>query len=1319
MVNNFRRNNMRIKSILVIMSTLFLIVGCGDNRGSSSREEFARPISETLAQTEVLNIDDNVSVGKKVGKVNIPTKMDDTVNKVELVGVNSDKFLISKDGIITTKTSLKKQSKISNMLLQKRVRSEKTYSFQIKVTYKSGKIIYINIKIIIVSSTDVDSDTTPPTKASLTTMPTTTTSNIQSVEVNGEVNATVWVNGIKVGAIGSNGKVTIKLDTSGVDGTKHFSIILKDTSGNASEALVVDITKTTAVIPDTTPPIKATLTTTPTTTRDETQNIEVNGEVGATVWLDGVNIGTIGADGKLIVALDTSGEDSNKSFSIILKDTSGNRSEALIVNIEKITNITYALKRGDADEASIEEIYKAIEDTYAKQLNECVNILNKIYPNGLKAKADVDITQLSKVTTKSFGWIPLITAYNGGDSETYFYMKEFPNGTRVVIGSMPLFNEVNMKGNYDDGVDKSEVLNILKWLAGSKGSDANGNFKSDKDFLNSTIKIMWNDAVSGWSYGGGWNHLWDVNSWIGANFSGVSGVTLQEDGLPQNWLRTKNNSLPTDSSYDIYMATTPNDTFVQTVLDHANSGEAKGFFIVVPPLNYYNAHNSITGTEAHWGTYNQKAYGDAPSIEAQCRASIEGGLAQLVSDLKTENFHYEFPQINGGRGQNDRWDIPLSNGKQVRDYTDTVDGQTLNNKLFKKLDSLIESIRFFDYKKTDIFADKSNNRLHKLLILLGDKYRENISYPMDKVDTDNTTFFKALYADNSISYFRKGNTYQPKMGTFLNHDNDANRYADNKTLNAKTTTNKSKSFQTTKFSEPTTMGVYAPPGKEIVIKRTDSEQGVKVWIAINFTRGGIGANNSMPFTAKNLYNRPQTVSSHWIEIDTGEEIRLSTPYGGPIYVWWDAQTSAIKPIISFDIENILEHPVLYLDGSESEAQKAQEIADFSTALSQNDNFSWAEIKTPFAELHSLMGNLMSVINNSTYSGDVGKYVEYMNKYLILGTYHWAGFNGGGLAGLNPSVTDFCTEHNLDCTNSVIHQKPKIQHINSDAHALCGNACAGNPIDFDYGVDPLAQLPNHEMGHNLQVARMKLPNGGEVSNLIVPMHTSRTFALDNGKDNFSGWDQLILDFNTSFTVLKTELMNNNTLVTDKGPGHEKMRGMAFYAQLLWSSSSDENVSWDFYTKMWLHDRIFADAISDAKNPNDDSYWESKRDDLGFSNYSRAEAIAVNSIDYMSIVSSLITKKDYTDFFEMWLLKVSDKAKNQISYTTKQQKAYLCIDQTSRSNLEGDVVNGDTYGNSWWMWWVNPPRPYAWPVHAPTTWIDMSNPSTAEYNCSYIY
>jgi hypothetical protein len=89
---------------------------------------------------------------------------------------------------------------------------------------------------------------------------------------------------------------------------------------------------------DVTAPTKATVVTTPITTTD-TKKIELNGEVGATVFVNGVNMGTIGADGNLTIILDTSGADGIKSFSIVLNDASGNASEALVVNIERTTSV--------------------------------------------------------------------------------------------------------------------------------------------------------------------------------------------------------------------------------------------------------------------------------------------------------------------------------------------------------------------------------------------------------------------------------------------------------------------------------------------------------------------------------------------------------------------------------------------------------------------------------------------------------------------------------------------------------------------------------------------------------------------------------------------------------------------------------------------------------------------------------------------------------------------------------------------------------------------------------------------------------------------
>lgn len=88
-------------------------------------------------------------------------------------------------------------------------------------------------------------DTTPPTNPTITAgYASSTSANSVSVEVNGEIGATVWVNGSNTGSVvGVGGKVTINLDTSGADGVKNFSITLKDASNNQSGAATVSITK--------------------------------------------------------------------------------------------------------------------------------------------------------------------------------------------------------------------------------------------------------------------------------------------------------------------------------------------------------------------------------------------------------------------------------------------------------------------------------------------------------------------------------------------------------------------------------------------------------------------------------------------------------------------------------------------------------------------------------------------------------------------------------------------------------------------------------------------------------------------------------------------------------------------------------------------------------------------------------------------------------------------------------------------------------------------------------------------------------------------
>jgi len=75
------------------------------------------------------------------------------------------------------------------------------------------------------------------------TPPGETSQNSVNAEIKGEVGTRIFINGKMVGTIGSSGKIIITFDTSGAEGTKHFSIVLKDQANNISDTLITSITK--------------------------------------------------------------------------------------------------------------------------------------------------------------------------------------------------------------------------------------------------------------------------------------------------------------------------------------------------------------------------------------------------------------------------------------------------------------------------------------------------------------------------------------------------------------------------------------------------------------------------------------------------------------------------------------------------------------------------------------------------------------------------------------------------------------------------------------------------------------------------------------------------------------------------------------------------------------------------------------------------------------------------------------------------------------------------------------------------------------------
>ncbi|WP_154724462.1 ImpA family metalloprotease [Thiothrix nivea] len=934
---------------------------------------------------------------------------------------------------------------------------------------------------------------------------------------------------------------------------------------------------------------------------------------------------------------------------------------AFSISVGADTAVQDALASGSADAVTTEELLSAMSGVLNGFTTQCEAALNTLYPNGLVPKADVNIGMLQSLTDTTPGWIPWIVANNAGSPKVYAYVRELPNGTRVVASGIPLFSPSEMKANFNDGADKTAILNLLKWLAGSKGKDVNGQLKSDTDFLNSHLNITYHGGAADWGYGD-WNGLFKLDQWIGGNFNPSTGVTFAASGLPANWTNTKTNASwnvvdltkLADANQDIFMLGEATDEAIDTVLAHAANGSPKGLYVQYSPPTYNTKVNSRLGIKKSgaWFGDDQLAYGDSVSLASQCAIGSTPALIALVHSLETglPDFNYE-----AGDCLNNIGTVSCDLNK-VTDAAGNSVAQLFNDGASAIRSRLLE----WDSSGIDVFSLGSEYDLFKLAVLAGDKYRANIQYPMDKIATDDTAFYQALFADFTVHYSREGNAYQPDMGDFT----DAQA-----ALNAATTKTAIRTYTPTVYGEWTSTGLYAPPGKVITVRRTDSSDS-EVKFRFNLLR------ESTRLWNENKYSRPRYMSSPVVTLEKGQTYTFSTPYGGSVYLGWNGVESGATPF-TVEVTGVLDNPLL-------DAFDAVSIQSFLNDVLLTDS-DWVDIKTPYAEIHSLKSYVLKSFDSqdgTTGNGytpeDVQAYIEDLNNYLIAGNYEYAGFTGTGLQPLNDEASGFCGEFSLNsvdyledgtlrelCTDAIIHAKPRIQHINADINAACGALCSGNPFDSYAPIDPLGWGENHEMGHNLQRGRLKIYDGRstEVSNNIFPLHTQWRWTVDQGLDKHP--TQTSPANQEAFTLLQNAIAANtpaninHPLWSGSGTYDNAFLRLSFYMQLAYTQQS-----WDLYTKLYLMERIYTDAIKS------DTKWSAVKDLLGFGSYPRADsdgvsgndATTLSGNDFMYIAASNIAGKNYSDFFEAWGIEVSQMAKDQVAalgITTQVPKLFYYV------------------------------------------------------------
>ncbi|MEY4753243.1 MAG: hypothetical protein RJA44_918, partial [Pseudomonadota bacterium] len=524
-------------------------------------------------------------------------------------------------------------------------------------------------------------------------------------------------------------------------------------------------------------------------------------------------------------------------------------------------------------------------------------------------------------------------------------------------------------------------------------------------------------------------------------------------------------------------------------------------------------------------------------------------------------------------------------------------------------------LRSLDASGVALFS-QPGYELEKLLVLLGDKYRAEVSYPMTK-ESAGLAFFRALYADMAASLNRPSNQVSRDLGNYSG-------------LFAPGTPTLSRLVSSTAPASGTRevmTGLYVLPGRSITLQRSDSSS-ASLKVGLNMLRDTT--------RLYNVYDRPTLLSSPRISLAPGQRLTLTSPYGGPLFLFIGAADST--PAVTLQVDGVITHPVL------RDASDAAQVSAFAAEVASTPT-NWIGLTTDALTVHSTLDHFRTTL--AAVGGDMAELVRRINLYMVQDTYELAGFNASdGSLTLPATVSAWCSRTGWDCSGPQ-HRRDLMQHVISDEHAACGSGCSGNPYDQDWALDPLGWGESHEIGHNLQRARLNIYAGqsGEVSNNIFPIHKqiranqnrlTAKLLLRGGASTRAAFDALKA---AQASADPSAAMRASTWSDTSYAANAAVR-LVFYRQLVeyarhynGSSFSD---GWELYTLLYLLDR---NVTASAAN------WAAAAATLGFGSYASYPA-GMDGNDFMLIATSRLIGRDLRPVFALWGISWSAAAAAQV-------------------------------------------------------------------------
>lgn len=530
---------------------------------------------------------------------------------------------------------------------------------------------------------------------------------------------------------------------------------------------------------------------------------------------------------------------------------------------------------------------------------------------------------------------------------------------------------------------------------------------------------------------------------------------------------------------------------------------------------------------------------------------------------------------------------------------------SLNEQFMDGASDVRRTFRALDSARINRFST-DRFRLQKLLALLGDRYRAEASYPMDRVTTPDLSFLRALYADHAQYQFRDKVGLWGDLGNFARDD-----YSHITPVSRSVLMNSKRSFRST--------GAYALPGRTVTATRRDTSD-VSVSLFVNTIRDG-----ATHLFADDGYVRPRFLRGAAMPIEPGETIRFTSATGGPIQLSFSANDLPVD--IVFD--EVGEHP---------HWRSVEDDQRFEAGLAAND-FDWAEIASPSFEVHSTHDRMLNSMQDAALGdrkGSAQALVESIMQYVHNHPHVLAGFQGPGIDTVD-QIHQFAADNGLD-----VQTLDVVKHMNAD-QATCGYGCSGNPYDAYWSFSPIGHGDIHELGHGLERSRFRFSGWvGHSSTNYYSYYTKSQYFKETGGDPSCQ----SLPFEGSYETLRESLKQADPATyvqANLWDGQSWSTGAAMMIQTMMASEAAGSLEdgWHMLARLHLIEREYRGAL------NDDADWYAVRAGLGMSQYDRDAARALSSNDWLLIALSQASGLDMRDWLDLWALPYGDSAAAQVA------------------------------------------------------------------------